>query len=169
MPIDVHVPVAPERVPNIAEPDAFKPRPLTREEMDEQFAADYLAGKQTDSCGNGRDVKTCSLLGPVDIEPSVPGDPQAHMVPALLGTNDSTGAPAEVKRHSFESGEGFTRGGSPLAAGISQEAYDNMMKDWTRRGGGRSEGEQEIASRQAVDNINRSFGTSPHVSRSTAR
>lgn len=154
------------------EPETFKPRPLTRAEMDEKFARDYLSGKATDSCGNRIDQKTCSLLGTTGADyerPSASAESQSHMTAGLLGTNDTEGNAVEVPRHAFENGDGFTRGGKPLAAGFSQDAYDQAMKDWTKRGGGRSEGEQEQASRRAVDNISRSFPTAPFSRKSTVR
>lgn len=154
---------------------SFTPRPLSgfekKQADDAQFARDYLAGRATDSAGNNSTVgiETCSLLGPHDPEPSGPSETQSHMNQALLGTNDSAGNPVEAPRHAFENGEGHTRQGSPLCAGYSQQAYDAAMRDWTRRGGRRSEGEQEIASRDAIQNINRSFPTAPHSSRPTVR
>jgi hypothetical protein len=66
-------------------------------------------------------------------EPS-PVDSQAHMNPALLSNApDPTGKPK--LRNPLE-GEGRTRSGLPLPAGMSQETYDAMMRDWNRNNRG---------------------------------
>lgn len=132
---------------------------------DQAWAEAYREGRVTDSLGNRSDGTnerwpnqgSVSLLGPITVDHGPPAETQAHMIPGLLGTNDTEGNAAQVPRWGFECGEGFTRGGSQLDKGISQENYDAMMRDWNRRGGGRSEGDQERASLQAVQNINRSF------------
>jgi len=136
----------PATVPDIGEPDAFSPRPLSKDERDAEMTHDSL--------GNPVDgpATKFSLLGP---QPKIyhgpPRDTQAHMNPALIGSNDGT-------RPSFENGEGYTRSGLPLCAGISQQQYDDMMRTYTRRfPNGRSEAEMERAIRAAKNNINDSF------------
>lgn len=133
---------------------------------DLSFAVAYREGRATDSLGNRIDGTNTkfptlgpqSLLGPVEIDHGPPPETQSHMTQGLLATNDHTGSPVEAPRWAFETNpEGFTRSGRPLAVGFSQDAYDAAMRDWHRRGGGRSESEMEQASRRAIDNINRSF------------
>lgn len=164
-PVDVHVTVAPEPVPEPVE--TFAPRPLSpieqKEADDRAFAARYLAGLESDGAGNyyGGE-RTCSLLGPRDPDDATPAETQSHVNPALMG-NTPSGLAAPM------ASAGCTRGGSPLCEGLSQEAYDQMMRSWRRSGGGRSEGEQEVASRRAVSNVRQSFGTSPRTKNPTVR
>jgi len=68
---------------------------------------------------------------------SPPADLQSHMNPALLGTSNPD-APNGA------SSDGYTRSGSPLASGLSQDTYNQMMADWRRAHGGLSENEQRI-------------------------
>jgi len=133
---------------------------------DAAWAQAYREGRVTDSMGNkidGTNAKwpnrgTVSVLGPVTVDPGPPVETQSHMHQGLLGTNTTEGVPVEAPRWGFENEpEAFTRSGRPLCAGLSQENYDSMMKDWNKRGGGRSQCEMEIASRRAVDNISNSF------------
>jgi hypothetical protein len=51
---------------------------------------------------------------------------------------------------------GFTRSGEPLADGLNQKAYDEMMHSWH---GGRSQAEIEIAERRAKDAMLSAFPT----------
>jgi hypothetical protein len=150
--------------------NTFAPREPTREERDAEFARAYLAGEATDSCGNTINVKTCSLLGPVDFEPLEISrkHTQQHMKPELTN-QDADGNIINTTPHSFDIGEGTTRGGSPLAAGLSQETYDAMMTAWQRSGGGPSMSEQEMKIRQDKANIERAFPKSPRANRSTVR
>ncbi len=124
------------------------------------FAEKFLDRDAADSMGNKADGSNAhfqsgaqSLLGPITPDHGPPVDTQSHMNPALLGTNDTLGNPITVP----VAAEGFTRGGSPLAHGLSQETYDAMMNDWKRSGGGRSESEQEQQIRRSNQNISRSF------------
>jgi len=85
------------------------------------------------------------------------------MNPALIGTNDSAGNP--IANGGWKMGEpkpdktlqGFTRSGQPLAAGISQESYNAMMKDWSRSHGGPSMSEQREAVERSKATINDAF------------
>ncbi len=125
------------------------------------FAEKFLDGDAADSIGNKVDGTNDrfltkgaqSLLGPIEPDHGPPVDTQAHMKAALLATNDTLGNPREAT----VTAEGYTRGGSPLAHGLSQETYDAMMRDWKRSGGGRSESEMEQQVRRSKSNINRSF------------
>jgi hypothetical protein len=129
------------------------------------FAEKYRDGDATDSCGNtihgGNSqypTTGATLLGPVKPYegPPIPKTGTSHMDPHLLSDYvDPNFAP--LISPSLNNGEGFTRGGSPLCTGYSQEKYDADMQAWRRSGGGRSEGEQELAIRRAKENINRAF------------
>ncbi len=138
--------------------------------VDERIASDlafadlYRAGLVTDSSGNtinGTNAKfpnkgIQSLLGPVErTEPKISRTGTAHMDPALL--SDHVGPLSNPVRNPQESASGFTRSGSPLAAGLSREQYDAMMRDWRRSGGGRSESEMERAQRNTLRAINEAF------------
>jgi hypothetical protein len=130
----------------------------------DDFAERYKAGEATDSSGNKIDgtnnrwSETPSLLGPtVPYEgPPIPRTGTAHMDARLLSDYVDPNFAPLIPRNP-QDGEGFTRGGQPLAHGLTQEAYDESMKAWQRSGGGRSESEMEISSRRAVSNVNRSF------------
>jgi hypothetical protein len=131
-------------------------------EEDLAFAEAYREGRVSDSMGNKIDGTNAnwptkgavSLLGPGEWERGPAPDVQAHMSKALQSTYDYWGNPIVVAEAPTA---GVTRGGRALAPGISQESYDAMMSSWRVRGGGRSEGEQEIASRRAEQNIRKSF------------
>lgn len=167
---EVASPVEPPPEPKPIEVLPPKPEPSaidTRIEADRQFAQSYLSGEATDSSGNRVDgtnrkfptVGAVSLLGPRrPPEPKKPQSGTAHMDPRLLSDSpDPTGAPPLIPRGPQESKTGFTVHGSPLAAGISQEAYDEMTAAWRRNGGGRSMGEQEMATRRSKDVIHSAF------------
>ncbi len=149
----------------ITEPRNLTGRPDNTEEQDAAFAAAYRAGEATDSIGNTIDGQNKrfpskgaqSLIGVPRPEETTPLDTQAHMNKALLGTYTSDGQRIQQKRHSFESGEGFTRGGVALCAGLSQETYDAMMKSHDKRGGRPSMSQQAEAVWRAEENIRRAF------------
>jgi hypothetical protein len=116
---------------------AFAPTPLGPLELkaqeDERFAQDYLSGKVGDSAGNRVDGTNPqwpnkgqqSLIGSADMYDNLdhtPTETQPHMQPGLLATNDSTGQPVAEARHSFDKG-------------MSDEAYEQAMRDWRRRHG----------------------------------
>jgi len=151
----------PTAQPFVRSPDKTpEPTPSRPESKDiRTWAEKYKDGDATDSTGNkidgtnARFSELTTYLGPVEID-HTPVDTQAHMDERLCGTHDTLGNPI-VMTPALTAG--FTRSGEPLAHGLSQDAYDAMMNDWRRSGGGRSEAEQEIASRRAVSNIRRSF------------
>jgi len=143
---------APEVEP---EPETFAPTPLgpieLKDEEDQRFAEAYRAGEATDSAGNRIDGTNKlwpnkgvqSLVGVrEDYDANDLGfrnvNEQSHMDQRLLGTNDRAGNP--IVDDGWKMGEpepvktiqGFTRSGEPLAAGLSQETYNRMMKDWRR-------------------------------------
>jgi hypothetical protein len=179
----------PERVPDIREPDAF--RPQSRAQQDREFAEKYRSGEATDSAGNKIDgtnsrwplsdrddgIAAVTLLGPTAKEPKVKGETQNHMEPGLLSDRDENGeaivgpvrmgcVPSFVNINMME-GEGFTRRGATLAKGLSQEQYDKAMHDWERSGGGPSEQEKMV--RLHRSNISAAFPTAeaPGVPRYT--
>jgi len=80
------------------------------------------------------------------------------MNPALLSDRpDPTGAKPLIGSGGLQTAScGFTRRGEPLADGLSQEAYDEMMHSWH---GGRSQAEIEIAERRAKDAMLGAFPT----------
>jgi len=152
-------------VPDIRGPVALSPRPLTPEESDAEFAARYKAGVETDSAGNKIDGTnerfqtkgSQSLLGPVERDATpIPKTGTAHMNPALLSDYVDPNFAPLIQRNP-QTGEGFTRSGSPLCDGYSQEHYAADMQAWRRSGGGRSECEMEQAIRRVKENMNRSF------------
>lgn len=156
-PLVEHKPV--EVLPPKTEPSAVD----LKAEADQRFAQDYRSGIATDSNGNRVDgtnekfpsLGATSLLGPRrPPEPKKPQSGCSHMNPALL--SDYVG-PLSVSLHNPQEGSGTTQHGEPLAAGLSQEAYDEMMNAWRRNGGGRSIGEQEMAVRRSQAAINRAF------------
>jgi hypothetical protein len=151
--------------------ESFAPRPLTRAEMDEKFARDYLAGRETDGAGNTIHDKTCSLLGPVDTDMGcAPVESQSHMLPALLSSNDNFGNPVDSGHNSIDhAAEGSTTRGLSLAHGMTQQMYDDMCRANRQSHNVRSLADEEIATRRSVDNINRSFPTAPYARKSTVR
>jgi hypothetical protein len=139
-------------------PAPASPRPESRDIR--TWAEKYKDGDAADSCGNTIDGANAlwpqtgaTLVGPVvRVEPGAL-DSCAHMDHRLLGGHDSaTGAKIEAPPVATL---GCTRGGEPLAPGMTQEKYDAMMQDWRRRGGGLSE--QELAVKLSKAVINRSF------------
>lgn len=177
-PAPVVVPVPAVTVEDEPEPQ-FAPSPLgpieLKAEADQRFADDFKRGEATDSIGNRIDGTNRkwpnkgaqSLIGSADMyDPADlglgPVDYQAHMDQALLGTNDSLGNPVDSSWKMSDPKpdqtlQGFTRGGSPLATGITQEAYNLMLKDWRRSHGGPSMGEQREAVERSIASINESF------------
>ena len=163
---------APEPIPAVAEVQptpvhgapGLEPTPSRPESRGiRTWAEKYRDGEAADSCGNKIDGTNerfitkgaQSLLGPIEIDRTL-ANPQAHMDPRLLSDYVDPNFTPLIKGNPNQ-GDGFTRSGEPLASGYSQAAYDADMQAWRQSGGGRSEGEQEIASRRAVNNINRSF------------
>lgn len=149
----------PKPQPVVVVPPTPEPSAIDRKlEQDAEFAARYLAGEATDSSGNRVDGRNDmfpskgiqSLLGPVPRqEPAKPPSGASHMDPALVGGAGTLRNP--------QLGEGFTRHGAPLAAGLTQEAYDEMLHKWQRAGGKRSMSEQEEANRRSGVAIHRAF------------
>ena len=123
------------------------------------FAEKYLAGDATDSFGN--DIHGSNRLCPetgvqtlvkphlVDLGP--PPETQTHMDPVNLPYPVEN---VEWKQGSPQTPAGFTRPGRPLAPGLTQAAYDQMINDWR---GGQSGSEIEAKSRVDRINIHRSF------------
>lgn len=161
-----------EPTPDIGEPDAFAPRPLSKEERDAEFAAAYKAGTATDSIGNTADginarfpsKGTQSLIGAVEPDHGPPAETQSHMDAALRHGDEGQPIPqgmvmtASGLRWSFEVGEGHTGDGSPLARGVTQEQYDGMMKAYRKHNGNRPSMSQQMAQIIAAQkNINDSF------------
>lgn len=161
-------------VPEPEPVETFAPRPLTewekKEAADAKFATDYLAGRATDSCGNSREVSTCSLLGPRSEESSAPMESQGHMNPALLGINNSEGNALDCGHNSLDHApEGQTGRGLSLAHGMTQAKYDAMCQANRRGHNVRSLADQEITTRRGEQTITRSFPSSPRTTRSTVR
>jgi len=171
-----------EPVPAVeVEPEPkFAPSPLgpieLKAEADQRFADDFKRGKATDSLGNRIDGTNKlwpnkgaqSLVGiREDYDANDlglgPVNHQAHMDQRLIGTNDSAGNP--IADDGWKMGErkpdktlqGFTRSGQPLAAGLSQETYNAMMKDWRRSHGGPSMSESREAVERSKATINDAF------------
>ena len=121
-----------------------------RAEFDAIFAEQYRNGEATDSAGNridgtnnrwplqdrGDDAVSVTLIGPQAKAKSEPQDGASHMVPELR--SDFRPASFNLDANSL----GVTRHGSPLAPGLTQEAYDQMMVQWR---GGKSEREKAEA------------------------
>ena len=126
------------------------------------FAEKCLAGDATDSFGN--DVhgsnRLCpetgvqTLVKPSMVDQGPPQDTQSHMNSVNLPYPVED---AEWKQGTPKAPEGFTSSGKPLAPGLTQAAYDQMINDWHRSGGRRSESEMEARSRVDRMNIHRSF------------
>jgi Bacterial regulatory protein, Fis family len=92
---------------------------ISKEQKDADFAERYLAGEVPDSAGNyvtgvnpqwpTKGIQ--SLLGPMDAQPKVKPDTQAHMDPALQGVTEPDAdicrgiSPSFVKRVSVDSDE----------------------------------------------------------------
>jgi hypothetical protein len=151
----------------------IKPAPTPREWSDHErriaddlaFADAFKRGEATDSLGNtinGINERwptqgSQSLIGKVEHEvPSTPRTGTEHMNPALLSDYVDPSKPALVNP---QVGTGFTRKGSPLAAGYSQEQYDRDMADWRRRTGAPSMSEQRERQERSVRLINEAFNT----------
>jgi hypothetical protein len=144
-------------------PAPARPAPAKESRDIRTWAEKYKDGDAADSCGNRIDGTnerfitegTQTLLGPTSaIDHGPPVDTQAHMDNRLLGTHDTLGNPVSAPT---PVAAGYTRSGSALADGLSQEAYDAMLQGWRRSGGGRSMSEQELAIRRSREAINRSF------------
>jgi hypothetical protein len=156
----------PEPVATVLPPKREPSNVDLKAEQDQEFAAKYLAGQATDSSGNRVDGTNRkfpskgiqSLLGPVPPpEPRTPQSGTSHMNPALLSDwPDPSGAKPLIPA-SPQIGTGSTRHGAPLAAGYSQEQYDADMRKWKANGGGRSMGDQELATRRSTDTIRAAF------------
>jgi len=161
--------------PDIREPDAFNPRPLSAGERDAEFAARYKAGMQGDSNGNLVDGTNPnfpskglqSLIGNPEPDHGPPAETQGHMSPALLSDHHSDGTKIEgpvrmscvphFVNVDFNQSDGVTKQGLPLAKGLDQKTYDAMMVQWRKDGGGRSQSEMEQAIRRARQAIGASF------------
>lgn len=159
-----------EPVPAVAAEPQPEPAPLPKASecdkriaADLEFAAKYRAGEVTDSMGNnvhGTNEKFPTkgmqpLIGMPRPEPAVPRTGTSHMQPELL--SDYVGPMDKPFVNPQVSSTGTTRNGSPLTAGYSQEKYDADMQAWRRSGGGRSMGEQEMATRRSVQTIHSAF------------
>jgi|SRR5579872_862869 len=169
------LPIAPELVDPIDEDRpieilASKPQPSPvdlKAEEDRRFADDYRAGLATDSSGNKVDgtnsrfptYGAVPLTGPQEREPKKPQSGCSHMNPALLSDRpDPTGAAPLIPEGGVQTATtGFTQHGEPLAAGLSQEAYDEMLNAWRRNGGHRSQAEIEMAERRSREAIHSAF------------
>jgi hypothetical protein len=155
-------------------PPQPEPSPIDlKAEADRRFAEDYRAGLVTDSSGNKVDgtnerfptYGAVPLTGPQEREPKKPQSGCSHMNPALLSDRpDPTGAAPLIPNGGPQTAKkGFTQHGEPLAAGLSQEAYDEMLHSWKRNGGGRSMGEQEMAQRRSKDAVLSAFPKAQRV------
>jgi hypothetical protein len=149
-------PEPPQRAFPKREPSAIE----TKIEEDRAFAEAYRAGEVTDSYGNtieGTNLR-CPTIGPQcgvnelksKEKDGPPRETQSHMDPRLLATNDTLGNKHQTEfkmgtlayweqSHGKVPSCGFTEKGAPLAEGMTQEKYDQEMRDHRKTCGLRSQ------------------------------